>query len=234
MTPATDHIFRHKAYRIRDGPILDKPRNQVPPIPEIDQTKCLNLSVLIQQKLHGKQFCMKFDNYGREHHWSSQECKSNLMYILEGKAAEFFASVHAREPELPFYDIVRKLEARFAFRELQETSQLAFMNATQGKDEKVEDWADSVLTLATRAYKKLPDDHIQKQAMMRFCHGCYDKKAGMHAANKMLERIEEAIDCVRWYQYNQQMFSTESYPMMMSWSLTTLQPFWVISVIKVR
>ena len=35
-------------------------------------------------------FYMKFDNYAREHHWSSQECKSNLMYILEGKAAEFF------------------------------------------------------------------------------------------------------------------------------------------------
>ena len=91
---------------------------------------------------------------------------------MEGKAAEFFASVHAREPELPFYDIVRKLEAHFAFRELQETSQLAFMNATQGKDEKVEDWTERVLTLATRAYKKLPDDHIQKQAVMRFCHGC--------------------------------------------------------------
>ena len=86
------------------------------------------------------------------------------------------------------------------------------MNATQGKDEKSEDWADRVITLATRAYKKLPDDHIQKQAVMRFCHGCYDKKAGMHAANKILERIEEAIDCVRWYQYNQQMFNTESYP----------------------
>ena len=76
---------------------------------------------------------MKFDNYAREHHWSSQERKFNLMFILEGKAAEFFASVHECEPELPFYDIVRKLEARFAFRELQETSQLAFMNETQGK-----------------------------------------------------------------------------------------------------
>ena len=32
--------------------------------------------------------------------WSSPECKSNLMYVLEGKAAEFFASLHEREPTL--------------------------------------------------------------------------------------------------------------------------------------
>ena len=42
------------------------------------------------------------------------------------------------------------MEARFAFRELQETSQLAFLNCMQTKEEKIEEWVDRVLTLATR------------------------------------------------------------------------------------
>ena len=128
------------------------------------------------------------------------------MYVVEGKAAEFFAGLHKREPNLPFYDVVRRMETRFAFRELQETSQLAFMNCSQNKDEKTEEWADRVLTLATKAFKSLPDEHIHKQAVLRFCHGCYDKKAGMHAANKMPSRMEEAIDCVKWFQYNHHIF----------------------------
>ena len=28
----------------------------------------------------------------------------------------------------------------------------------------------------------------------------------MHAANKMLNRMEDAIDCVKWYQYNHLIF----------------------------
>ncbi|MEW8542881.1 MAG: hypothetical protein AB2693_05050, partial [Candidatus Thiodiazotropha sp.] len=152
-------------------------------------------------------FYLKFNNYAREKNWSSDECKSNLMYVLEGKAAEFFASLHEREPTLPFFDIIRRLESRFGYRELQETSNLAFMNSTQNKGEKLEEWADRVLTLATRAFRGLPDEHIQKQAVLRFCHGCYDRNAGLHAANKMLSRMEEAIDCVKWYQYNHQIFT---------------------------
>ena len=154
-------------------------------------------------------FYLKFKSFAREKHWSSADCKSKLMYILEGKAAEYFASLHEREPDLPYYDVIERMEARFAFRELQETSQLAFLNCSQNREEKVEDWADRVLTLATKAYKSLPDEHIQKQAVLRFCHGCYDKKAGLHAANKMPTRMEEAIDCIKWFQYNQQIFQAK-------------------------
>ena len=152
-------------------------------------------------------FKLKFLSYVTEKHWTSDECKSKLLYILEGKAAEFYATLHEREPTLPFFDVLTKMEARFAFKELPETSQLAFLNASQNKDEKIEEWADRVLTLASKAYRTLPEDHIQKQAVLRFCHGCFDRNAGMHAANKMLSRMEEAIDCVKWFQYNQQYFN---------------------------
>ena len=63
--------------------------------------------------------------------------------------------------------------------------------------------------MATKAYKSLPDEHIQKQAVLRFCHGCYDKKAGLHAANKMPTRMEESIDCIKWFQYNQQILQAK-------------------------
>ena len=64
-------------------------------------------------------FYLNFKSFAREKHWSSADCK--LMYILEGKAAEYFANLHEREPDLPYYDVIKKMEARFAFRELQET-----------------------------------------------------------------------------------------------------------------
>ena len=60
-------------------------------------------------------FYLKFQNYARDKYWSSEECKSKLMYVVEGKAAEFFAGLHEREPNLPFYDVVRRMETRFAF-----------------------------------------------------------------------------------------------------------------------
>ena len=67
-------------------------------------------------------------------------------------------------------------ESRLAFRELAETSQLAFMNCFQTRDEKIEEWAERVLRLATNAYMNLPDEH--EQSVMRFCHGGFDKKCG--------------------------------------------------------
>ena len=50
----------------------------------------------------------------------------------------------------------------------------------------------------------LPDEH--KQAVMRFCHGGFDKNAGMYVANRMFNRMEDAIDAVKWFQYNHQIF----------------------------
>jgi hypothetical protein len=47
-------------------------------------------------------------------------------------------------------DLIRKLEKRFGFRELLETAQVQFNNARQTPDELLEDWADRVLSLATR------------------------------------------------------------------------------------
>jgi hypothetical protein len=53
-------------------------------------------------------------------------------------------------------DLIRKLGKRFGFRELPETAQVQFNNARQTPDELLEDWANRVLSLATRAFLRTP------------------------------------------------------------------------------
>ena len=75
-----------------------------------------------------------------------------------------------------FRDIMRKMEARFGSKELPETSRTKFQQATQQPGEMLEDWADRVLTLATPAFRDLPDQFGQREAVTKFCQGCIDKK----------------------------------------------------------
>ena len=113
--------------------------------------------------MHVKKFC-------------HQTHASQILFICWKVKLQIFLLVfiHRREPTLPFYDIIRRLESGFGYRELQETSNLAFMNSGQTKDEKMKEWADKVLKLAIRAFRGLPDEHIQKQAVLRCCHGYYN------------------------------------------------------------
>ena len=53
------------------------------------------------------------------------------MYVLDGKASEYFAALNEREPNLPFYDIFSRMEDRFTAMESQENSQLVFHNRSQ-------------------------------------------------------------------------------------------------------
>jgi hypothetical protein len=103
-----------------------------------------------------------------------------------------------------YMDLIRKLEKRFGFRELPETAQVQFNNARQTPDELKEDWADRVLSLATRAFRDLPEFHMYQQAVVRLCQGAADKEARSYAFNIRPKNIEEAIDKMRWFQHNYQ------------------------------
>lgn len=94
-----------------------------------------------------------------------------------------------------------KIEKRFNFVDLPETLQIQFMGAHQNHNDKVEDWADRLLSLATKAFRDLPEDHIYTQAIWRLCQGCYDKEAGQHTAMAKPNSIEKAIDKIKWYQH---------------------------------
>ncbi|VDI21152.1 Hypothetical predicted protein [Mytilus galloprovincialis] len=78
------------------------------------------------------------------------------------------------------------------------------MRTWQGGDETLEDWADRVQSLATKAFRHLPEDHMYQQAIMRLCQGAADKEGGMLASNAKPKSIEEAVDKIRWHQHNHQ------------------------------
>jgi hypothetical protein len=84
---------------------------------------------------------------------------------------------------MAYMDLKRKLVKRFGFRELPETAQVQFNNARQTPEELLEDWADRVLSLATRALIDLHETHMYQQVVMRLCQGTADKEAGSYASN---------------------------------------------------
>jgi hypothetical protein len=49
--------------------------------------------------------------------------------------------------------------------------------------ELLEDWADRVLSLATRAFRELPEKHMYQQAVVGLCQGVADKESGSYASN---------------------------------------------------
>ena len=130
------------------------------------------------------------------------ECRNQLCWCLDGKASEYYAILVERNHDMAYKVLILKIEKRFGFRELPETAQVQFNNAHQTPEELLEDWADRVLSLATRALGDLPENHMHQQEVVRFCRGAADKEAGSYASNIRPKNIEEAIDEMRWHQHN--------------------------------
>ena len=55
-------------------------------------------------------FYRKFEQYADDKHWSSQECKSNLNYVLHGKAAYYMAYLNELVPDLTYYDFIMQMK----------------------------------------------------------------------------------------------------------------------------
>ncbi|MEW8548560.1 MAG: hypothetical protein AB2693_34090 [Candidatus Thiodiazotropha sp.] len=159
-------------------------------------------SLLYDGTSNWQAFKAKFARYAEAQGWTAKTCKDYLCWCLEGKASEFYTLLIERDPNMEYFDLMRKLEKRFGFKDLPETAQVQFMQAKQTPDEKLEEWADRVLSLATRAFKNLPDEHMYQQAIMRLCQGANDKDAGQYAANLRPKTMEDALDRFRWYQHN--------------------------------
>ena len=67
-------------------------------------------SLYFSQSSTWAEFYRKFLNYARDKHWSSQECKTNMGYVLDGKAAEYFHYINNQEPCLQYYDLLIRME----------------------------------------------------------------------------------------------------------------------------
>ncbi|XP_071122022.1 uncharacterized protein [Mytilus edulis] len=164
----------------------------------------LQKSLKYDGKTNWQAFYAKFSRLCQVSGWSSGECKDQLCWSLDGKPSEFYALLVERRHDLSYEDLVSKLAKRFGFNELPETAQVQFNIARQGGDETLEDWADTVQSLATKAFRHLPEDHMYQQAIMRLCQGASDKEGGMLASNAKPKSIEEAVDKIRWHQHNHQ------------------------------
>ncbi|XP_076082636.1 uncharacterized protein LOC143053741 [Mytilus galloprovincialis] len=164
----------------------------------------LQKSLKYDGKTNWQAFYAKFSRLCQVSGWSSGECKDELCWSLDGKPSEFYALLVERRHDLSYEDLVGKLAKRFGFNELPETAQVQFNIARQGGDETLEDWADRVQSLATKAFRHLPEDHMYQQAIMRLCQGASDKEGGMLASNVKPKSIEEAVDKIRWHQHNHQ------------------------------
>ena len=146
-------------------------------------------------------FKKKFESYRKVMRWSEEESKDYLIWSLEGKALDFLTITKIDLEKYSFRRIMKKLETRFGVKELTETSKAKFRQAFQKQDESLEDWADRVMTLATPAFVDLPEDHLKKEAIARFCQGCTDKEAAKHACFEQPETMEEALNLVKHHQY---------------------------------
>lgn len=113
--------------------------------------------------------------------------------------SNLYTHIISRNQNIDYFDLLRKIEKRFNFVDLPKTLQLQLIGANQNVGEKLEDWADKLLSLATKAFCDLPENHTNSQAILRLCQGCCDKEAGQHAA--ILRIIGEAKDKIKWYQH---------------------------------
>jgi hypothetical protein len=157
-------------------------------------------------------FKMKFDQHVKAYSLTGEECKNCLCWCLTGQAAEYFTLTMEVSNSLSYRRLIKKLEQRFWSRELAETANVRFQQACQGPDESLGDWADRVLTLATKAFREVPDKYANQQAITRFCSGLYDKPSAQNACVQRHKTMEGAIDYVKWYQHVHQAVYGKSKP----------------------
>jgi len=93
-----------------------------------------------------------------------------------------------------------KLTERFGDLELPSAARARFQTATQLSSETLEDWADRILILGSKAFKKLPSPISNEQIVERFCQGLVDRDAGHHTCMQGPSTMSEALQMVRKHQ----------------------------------
>ena len=152
----------------------------------------------------GMHFFSKFTSFANESKWSAQQRQNQLCWSLDGKARKYYASLIQREPTIQYFDVIFKLEKRYAPQELPEVAQVHFNYARQAPEESCVDWAERLQTLASQAFSNLPDDYVQKQLVLRFCQGSTDREAGQHTLNHKPPTLENALLVTRMFQHARQ------------------------------
>lgn len=108
---------------------------------------------------------MKLNRYADVSQWTTTGRKDQLCWCLQGKASELYTTTVSRDYDIDYFELNRKLEKRYNVVDLPETLQFQFMEAHQNATEKLEDWADRLLSLAMKAFRYLPEEHIYSQVV---------------------------------------------------------------------
>ena len=146
-------------------------------------------------------FKHKFIKYAKSPDWTAEECLDCLSWCLTGKAADFCATLMERKRHLSYRKLMKRLDDRFSDRELSASAQVRFQQATQKKEESLEDWADRMLTLSGKAFKELPEKYSNQQAVARFCQGLNDAEAGLCVCMGKPSSMGDALNEIKLYQH---------------------------------
>ena len=110
--PAIDQRFQIQNFEIQGQTESEKRSVQYLRQAAMQNTKqtVLPKSLYFSQSSSWAEFYRKFLNYARDKQWSSLECKTYMGYVLEGKAAEHFQFLTEQDPNIPYYDILIRME----------------------------------------------------------------------------------------------------------------------------
>lgn len=206
--------------------VIDKPMTQSKPTCSLPRTITFNGTG------EWKSFYTKFGTFAKANGWSGKQCKDQLCWCLEGRASEYFTQLTERDPHMEFFDLVGKFERRFDIKELPESLMSSFLSSKQRQDENLMEWADRVITLASRAYCELPEEKMYKLAIGRFCQGLLDKEAGQFVANNRPTSMDDAVDRVRSFQHNAQVIFGKRKEIRMIKNASEQDPFRIQAVSK--
>ncbi|GFO46702.1 hypothetical protein PoB_007320700 [Plakobranchus ocellatus] len=119
--------------------------------------------------------------------FSEKEAKDYLCWVLVDRAADYYTLMMREDRHMPLRQLMKRMEQRFASKHLRETALIRFQNAKQRIEESFEDWAERFYHLALYAFEEDAGAGLWKrdikQMVLKFCTGCADREAGLHAAN---------------------------------------------------
>ncbi|CAC5424755.1 unnamed protein product [Mytilus coruscus] len=147
-------------------------------------------------------FLGKFEMYAEMSGLSEEDKRAHLCWAVTGNAARFCHGRVRRNKNISYAELIKCMEKRFNLRKLTETVRIQFQSARQSPGEDLDDWAKRLLSLADKAFGDLPDEFLTSEVITKLCHGCEDKNAGSTAASFRPKSVDEALERIKWQQYN--------------------------------
>ena len=150
-------------------------------------------------------YAHQLESFVNNYDLGKTDAKQVLFHTLTDKALNFASrTATSKSPELDYDELIAVLSRRFGRQLRPEEAHLRLQNASQKITENLDEWADRVENLARQAAgsSMTCKNSMMSVAIMRFCLGCRDKRAGQKTYEQgPPESLSEAIDKVEWFQH---------------------------------